>query len=76
MTHQRAPASGHRTFNVGFPAMNPKGRSSQPDPQRSDATRLEVARWLACYWARLCPPEAAGTAELRPGGKALRALHV
>jgi hypothetical protein len=33
MTHQRVAASGHRTFNAGFLAMNPNGRPSQPDPK-------------------------------------------
>jgi hypothetical protein len=32
MTHWRTAAYGHRTFNVGFQAMNPTGRLSQPDP--------------------------------------------
>jgi len=31
-THQRGAAYGHRTFNAGFLAMNPKGRPSQADP--------------------------------------------
>jgi len=31
-TRWRTAAYGHRTFNVGFLAMNPKVRLSQPDP--------------------------------------------
>jgi len=34
MTRPRAAASGHRTFNVGYPTMNPMGRPSQSDPKR------------------------------------------
>jgi hypothetical protein len=34
-TRRRAAAYGHRTLNAGFLAMNPKGRPSQRDPQRS-----------------------------------------
>jgi len=37
MTRRRAAAYGHRAFNAGFPAMNPIGRPSQPDPFRSAA---------------------------------------
>jgi hypothetical protein len=40
MTHCRTAAYGHRTFNVGFLAMNPKGRLSQPDPLRKFAPSL------------------------------------
>lgn len=32
MTRRRLAAYGHRAFNAGFPAMNPIGRLSQPDP--------------------------------------------
>jgi hypothetical protein len=31
-TPRRVAAYGHRAFNAGFPAINPIGRPSQPDP--------------------------------------------
>ena len=37
MTPWRTAAYGHRTFNVGFVAMNPKGRLSQFDLKRKSA---------------------------------------
>ena len=35
LTPWRTAAYGHRTFNVGFVAMNPKGRLSQSDPKQT-----------------------------------------
>lgn len=32
MTRREVAAYGHRAFNAGFSAMNPIGRTSQPDP--------------------------------------------
>ena len=41
MTPWRTAAYGHRTFNVGFLAMNPRGRLSQSDPKRKSAEANE-----------------------------------
>ena len=36
MTHRRAAAFGKRTSRGGFPAVNPRSRRSQPDPETPD----------------------------------------
>ena len=43
MTRPRESACGHRTFNGGFPAMNPIGWPSQPDPLLSSAALTRAA---------------------------------
>ncbi len=42
-TRRRAAACGHRVFIAGFPAMNPIGWSSQPDPLLSSAALTRAA---------------------------------
>ncbi len=43
-TRRRAAACGHRAFNAGFPAMNPIGRPSQPDPSATYAALNSSSR--------------------------------
>jgi hypothetical protein len=58
MTRRRAAAYGHRAFNAGFPAMNPIGRPSQPDPQMTYGGMLGTGhcmRGLNCLRAARFP---------------------
>lgn len=54
-TRRRAAAYGHRAFNAGFPALNPIGRPSQPDPQLPFAvprTCLSIQAGLTAFRAQ------------------------
>lgn len=76
MTHQRSAASGHRTFNVSFQAMNAKGRSSQPDPIPSSAL-LQSRPTLGPTSCGLRRREAAvGGTRARPRGDLDDALDI
>lgn len=74
-TRRRAAAYGHRAFNAGFPAMNPIGRPSQPDPNPpfgslQSCPMLSVG--FSCFASTKQPLAATGTG---PGAVTWQRLH-
>jgi hypothetical protein len=66
MTRPRAPASAHRTSDVSFSAVSPRGRPSQPDPARTSERCARRQKSGVQAHAAASPKELAAARRLLP----------